>query len=141
MNTIRLIVGDWSGDGHNQTETVVVECNLTRTELFTAHNAGCEKLGIAFDNVCADYEDNFISKDVWDKLEAAGLTFEDLPDQASDSYYARSKFTSTGQFPIWINDYAYIYMFIARQGNPELDYHVITDDKTTIQIGGYGLFV
>lgn len=42
---VELIVGDWSNDGHGQTDVTVIESNLTPSEVKAAYSLGVDKCG------------------------------------------------------------------------------------------------
>lgn len=129
---INLVLGDWSGDGHNQTATVTIKCNLNKKELENAFNAGCMKTGVNFDDdVASDYEDNKISEEVVEKLSKHGFKIKD---------YSEDEEPEDGGYSLWTDGYAAAWMFIAKVGNSELEYEEMTSDSPNINIGGYGLF-
>jgi hypothetical protein len=121
---LELVVGDWSHDGHNQTETYSIECNLGKKALESAYAKGAK---IAFDlkEHCCDYEDSQLPTELWNKLIALG--FDNEPETGLEE-------------AVYIEPDVYldIYMFIAKLGNPKLDWSMATDSR--ICIGGYGLF-
>ena len=47
MNIINLVIGDWSGDGHDKRQTITIESNLTLAEITNAYNIS----GISLDEV------------------------------------------------------------------------------------------
>ena len=49
MNKVKITVGDWSEDGHNQSEEFVFETNKTVKEIQNAYKQSCKKLGLIFD--------------------------------------------------------------------------------------------
>jgi len=59
MERFKLILGDWSDDGHGKTETFIVESNKPVDEAREAYFEAVKKTGIDFgEQVCRDYEDN-----------------------------------------------------------------------------------
>jgi len=59
---ICLVIGDWSGDGHCQTDTVIVESSNSKAETESAFKKGDEKDGLS--SVCEEYEDSMVSEDL-----------------------------------------------------------------------------
>lgn len=49
---VKMTVGDWSQDGHNQYEEFVFETNKTVTEIQDAYKQSCKTLGLIFDCNC-----------------------------------------------------------------------------------------
>jgi len=135
---INLVLGDWSGDGHNQTATVTIRCNLDKKQLEKAYKAGCKKTGVNFaDEVASDFEDNTISKEIVEKLAKHVFKIEDYSE---DEQPGESPATGEVGYSLWTDGYAAAWMFIAKVGNSELEYEEMTDDSPDIHIGGYGLF-
>jgi len=49
-----LVLGDWSGDGHKQTEKVLIMSNKTVKEIQEAYKASCKLTGVSFNNIGND---------------------------------------------------------------------------------------
>jgi hypothetical protein len=54
MNKVKLTIGDWSQDGHNQYDVSVFESNKTVKEIQKAYKESCKKTGLSF-NINEDY--------------------------------------------------------------------------------------
>lgn len=122
MHTINLVVGDWSGDGHNITNTVTYECNFDKKTLELLYKRGVEKTGIDITKCCVDYQENSLDEETMAILSRLGLI--DLDEQ--DEY-------------MWTDSFARLYMQIAEIGSEgELEYKEVTN--ASINIGGYGLY-
>ncbi len=50
MKKIKLVIGDWSKDGHNQSEDVIINCNKSIEELQEAYKKSCLLAKIQFTN-------------------------------------------------------------------------------------------
>lgn len=48
MYKMYLVLGDWSKDGHNQSEKILVECNLPVEKIQQAYKDSCKLTGISF---------------------------------------------------------------------------------------------
>lgn len=56
---VQLVVGDWSGDGHNRTDSVSVLVNCSTEQLQEAYKKGSKKLKFDLTKEAAvEYEDN-----------------------------------------------------------------------------------
>ncbi len=126
---VKLVVGDWSKDGHNQSDDFYVESNLSAKEIETAYKKGTKK--VKFDlckNVASNYEDNILPKKFLDTLVSLGFNLnpEDL-DEIPEGI---------SLFPEVFSD---IYLFIVKLGNPNFEYKW-TECSDEIHIGGYGLY-
>ena len=97
---MKVNIGDWSKDGHNQCDEFIIECNISIEDARQAYMSTCEALGVALHDdhtgkyehvLFSEYEDNSISKEVMDKLKEAGLKpnemFDDLlSDDLEETY-------------------------------------------------------
>lgn len=126
MKVINLLLGDWSGDGHSITETVTIECNRNVETLKMAYERGVELTGINLTkDICSDYEDNKVSSEIIETLKVFGMV--DLPDTYDEDSYS-----------FWTDTYANTWLFIAKVGDPELEFKIVKNQS--INIGGYGLY-
>jgi len=126
-NIINLVIGDWSDDGHGKTHTVTVKSNLLKENIDRAYLEGVKKIGVDISEYCEDYEDTLVPMEALKKLETAGFDLYTLDGYGEDE-----------EFGIWYEDFAKIWMFIAKTGNPDLI--LVPADPNSINIGGYGLF-
>lgn len=129
QHTIDLVVGDWSGDGHNQKQIFTIKSNLDNGAVAKAFKAGEKKLRFRFrDTVAVSYDDNKVPSDAIEKLKKHGL---DLGAVIYD-------YMEGEQVTIGPDEYVDIWLFIAKLGNPSFEFELI--DSPAINIGGYGLF-
>ena len=140
FHTISLVVGDWSGDGHSMTDTIVIESSLDKKALGAAHQAGAKKLDINMDDLCASYEDATCPADVWKKLKDAGIDNEQPIRSMLADMDDKYSLDEDGNASLYPESFAAIYLFLAKQGDPNLQYSVVEDRTSRINIGGYGLF-
>lgn len=139
-NTINLVVGDWSDDGHGKTDTITITSNFTMEQIEQAYKDGRGLVGVNLSNVCNDYEDTLLSYEDWQKLSVAGLIIENLH---MDEYsYGEAVKAITNKEGIYLSPetFARIYMFIADQGSLGLLWNIINDNYHAINIGGYGFY-
>jgi hypothetical protein len=141
-NMVNLVLGDWSHDGHSMTETVTISCNLDKKALESAYKKGTKKLGVDVDeDVASDYEDSTISFENWQKFAAAGMTLEQLfDDNDYDVKESTEAVDNEEAFNIYHSAFVKLWLFTAKQGNPEFEYTIEEDNSPNINIGGYGLF-
>jgi hypothetical protein len=115
---ITLEIGDWSRDGHNQSEKIAFDSNLSVNEIKDAYKRGVDSIGFDLEDCCAEYESRTLSDNRMELLEEAGFVFESeeiLPQVFAD-----------------------MYIFFCRTGNPSIEIKPI--ELANITIGGYGLF-
>ena len=116
MHLIDLVVGDYSGDGHNMTETVTVKCNLTKEALLEVNKSPLIR---EFLRQCSSYQEDKLTDGFIDKLEKVRILIDD-PCMDSQSFVS-------------------LYMNLVYIYNPELKWEFLPQNKK-LEIGGYGLF-
>ena len=139
INTIRFPIGDWSDDGHGKCNYFLVTSNRPVNDVREAHFRCKEQLGFKIGDMCGEYEENTIDKDIVATLIGLGFT-----DPDGTCFNAEEYCSHEGLFTLWIK----ILMYI----DPELeltpivpDYEDINnwgfDDKGRhLDTPGYGLF-
>lgn len=157
MYTISLIMGDWSHDGHNQTDTVVVHSNLDARGIQHAYDAGIEKLRKvaatvdgAYDgdinqdlrNLCYDYEDSVFPAKLRNFLVACDILQVDEESEAFGSNYSVDwEYDPNADGTLDSDSFADLYIAIARSGDALLTIERVPHTQNMyINIGGYGLF-
>ncbi len=129
---IELVVGDWSKDGHNQSDKFLYETNLSKEEIEKAFSDGCNTIGIKF-NICEEYEDDKVSQDFISKIVLAGLDPSKYLYESWDS-----KKLERIENP---ESFSLLWLDIAKVGNSSLEYKLIKPESGYgIKIGGYGLY-
>lgn len=129
MHPIQLVLGDWSNDGHGQTDTLFILSNLSSTEIEAAYKRGTKILGFDMKSqVAADYEDSKISETKVETFKKAGFVFSD------------SEWDLDGEGDIWLDSdcYAQLWLFVVKLGAPTFEYEIQRPPRLTI--GGCGLF-
>ncbi len=130
---VKLIVGDWSHDGHEKTKVFFVNVKGVKKEdnLLEAYNKGTELVGFDLTNeVCDDYKNDVLLHEYAAKLVELGLQDFILATPEEDEY--------ENGYSLDPDTFADIYMFICKLGNPGLKYEIL--DPPELHIGGYGLF-
>lgn len=75
--TVKVVLGDWSDDGHGKTETLILRLrgrDLSDEALSASYQARVAELGVDLATVCQDYEDSSIAEDFYEQLQEAGFT-------------------------------------------------------------------
>jgi len=130
----QLVVGDWSDDGHGKTEVFQVIHNLASSDsLEDAFVRGSELLEIDMEQIACDYEAPYIYRGQIDKLLKAGF------DSDTESFTMPEELDAYG-YVEGPEGFINIWLFIAKQGNPDLEYEILPTYKDVINVGGYGLF-
>lgn len=97
----KLVLGDWSEDGHGESKDFCFECNHDVSEIRQAYKDSCKKLGITFNHnknytgrklsyrskrmIWTEYEENDMSKTAFDALYSAGC-FNGIPYEEWNYY-------------------------------------------------------
>lgn len=146
---MKVILGDWSNDGHGMTEMFVVEIPhmKDRAEVGKFYKKGVEKLGFDLTKeVCREYENPMMRDYHYEILLDDGYVpyefklqeskYDEIPDysEEEDVYITTELFLD-------------IYMHFVSVGyadevgsSKSFYYHVADDDMEQMRIGGYGLF-
>lgn len=88
-HVIELEVGDWSKDGHNQSDTFLFKSNYSGEEIDKGFERLKKEKQIDFKKVCHDYEDSEINDDVLVKLIKLGVLTQEEVDEAEEEYDGR----------------------------------------------------
>ncbi len=136
---ISLVIGDWSGDGHDKRETINIKSSLDKKAMEKAYKKGAKKLGFDFcKDVCAEYEDNKIPSEKLDALVKLGLETKGMGLEYDLKRMKKDKDVGIG---LWHDDFVEIYLFLIKLGNEEFTFEYLdVDTNPTINIGGYGMF-
>jgi len=124
---IKLVAGDWSGDGHCQTTVKTFKSNVPAEELRAAYRAAVNLVGVDLDDICMEYEDGTycgIKEDTIRQINGH------IPNQFEDFEGGSISITPDDFFSLWIA--------FAKYGNHDIVLEEINGD--VIDIGGYGLY-
>ncbi len=132
QHLISLTMGDWSHDGHGWTEVVNVMSSLTLPELKAAYKKGVKIVDVDLtEDVASDYEDREFPEDVIEKLEKHGFKKDE---------FLEPRWKDETKFDVPIEGFWQVWMFIAKVGDPTLEYEEVERTQSNINIGGYGMF-
>lgn len=140
MKRIKLVVGDWSNDGHNQSDTFYIRSNKTAEEIEAAIPKAMDLTGMSFKGgdpkkyyqVACDYEDSYIPAKVLNKLKDKGIEFpydklENEPD-------------AEGSVCLVPDDFVEVWCWFVKLGDPSIEIKIENTSIPTIYPGGYGLY-
>lgn len=158
----RLVLGDWSEDGHGILKEVLIECNCNDVvDIQNAYKASCKKLGVQFNDdkdytgrnlpygdphfIWTEYGDSNMSVVAYDILNKAGC-FDGIDIEENDDgrYYIESIEGCV------LEEHAKVIMnFISLSMPDDFSYQIIKknypcingywNDNLNVQFG-YGLF-
>ena len=134
-------IGDWSGDGHEKCEYFLVSSNMHVEDIREVHRSCKEKLGFAIEDMCRDYGDTVLDKEIEKILTEKGI----IGEEVEDHIYCDDEVQPSPEYlcEIWVK--------ILNHINPELDLvlenegvEVIVqfgfENKDPVKCPGYGLF-
>ena len=85
---IEIEVGDFSKDGHNQSDIIYIKSNYSGAEIDKAFERLSKKTGIDFQHICEDYEDTEVKEEDLEKFVKHGfLTQEEIDEYSEDGEY------------------------------------------------------
>lgn len=148
QNVYKLVIGDWSQDGHQKSEFFYFRCNLPDADIKAAYLKACEQIGVGLHRVrkgethtaiCAKYEEHGIPLVSKAKLSNAGVDFKKVGGLEEHGEWSDISPASI----------AIIFLEMVRVVRPEFQWEAIKDQTPCINgfwskdfnIGfGYGVF-
>lgn len=83
-HTIEIEVGDYSKDGHNQSDIMYIKSNYSGQEVDAAFERLKNATGIDFQYICEDYEDSTIHEEDLEKFVEHGFLTQEEVDDAKE---------------------------------------------------------
>jgi hypothetical protein len=126
-NTLKLVVGDWSSDGHNQSEFFYFDSNLSEAEVKAAYLEAVKKCGVGLHRpargekhkaICTEYEERTFPLELKAKLESIGVDFEKVGG-------SEIVFGSWGDFGA--EGVAQLFLQLVKGVRPDFEYEIIND--------------
>jgi len=138
----RLVVGDWSKDGHAESTDYYIKCNVEQHWLPELYKAGTKILGFDLTQLCERYEHHTLTAEQYNILLEKGLMSCKQMDEQTRfclTYTERDR-ESDESFCIEPQSYVFIYLFICLLADPAFNWQFEDERTKFIPIGGYGLF-
>lgn len=123
MFKFRMIIGDWSGDGHEKTEEFIIDSNLPIHLVREAHYKIYDKTGINIEEICSEYEEDELSPVTVEQLRNMGFHFENP--------------TGMGIEAMTPHEMMRIWLFLLQQADPSLQLEIATDEIPNFQFFGF----
>lgn len=149
-----LVLGDWSDDGHGKHDKILLESNVSVKDTQKAYKASCKMTGISFNHnedftetnrdweevdkyrIACEYEDDRLSKFVFDILAKYGLTKEMLKEWDVDGYSEDGD--EEGGFGLYVETYIQLWIWFVKLSLPKDTVIKTVDEKDEIPcINGY----
>lgn len=136
-NTINIVVGDWSRDGHGHTETMSIKSNFTNIQIEKAFKEGCKIIGFDFgSNVAAEYQSSELD------LEESHKIFNQInmqeAQEIADKFETNTTFSSSEVVNLDVGSYTALWLMFVKLSSPEFEFEIVEQQK--LYIDGYGLF-
>jgi len=147
--THRLVIGDWSDDGHNQKDFFTFKSNFSEEEIQNAYLRAVEHTKVSLHNdfqddsdchaILCDYEESKVYDEDWNRLVDGNVNMsvlEESTDYEDGGYWMSSK------------DVAILFLQMVKSQLEEFEYEIISEVKpingywhNTFNYGfGYGVF-
>jgi len=76
---IMIMLGDYSCDGHEKDEKIIIDSNYPVEDLRKAYEESCKKTGIKFhEEICSEADDYCLRPEQEDKLRSNGCPLDSL---------------------------------------------------------------
>lgn len=123
MYKFRIIIGDWSEDGHGRSEDFIVSSNLPVEIAREAHYRIKDVTGVDIENICSEYEEDEIDEETVDVLKGMGFQFENS--------------SGIGDGIVSVSDMARLWVFLLQKADPSLNLEIVDDDIPNLQFFGF----
>lgn len=135
MNKMKLVLGDWSKDGHNQHETIMVETNKTVEEIQQGYKDSCKLTTVSF-NHNEDYTGVGRHYSISDDYEIA-TNYEErqIPDKAKEILEKYNGFDEIYEFyseEASEDNFTKLWFWFVSLSIPDLVWNKIEDDAPVI---------
>jgi hypothetical protein len=136
MNKLKLRIGDYSGDGHEKSETFYFLSNRTSSEIKEIIEKSNQLTGIDFEHLFSDYEQYNLTEEEISTLEEKGIDFSKVIKYFYDSFTKERD-----EYGFSTDDAVNLFMEYLKLSDSELIINLTNDDYQEIDISfGYGLF-
>lgn len=148
-----LNVGDWSGDGHEKHDRILVESNLPVAEVQQAYKDSCKLTGVQLNGnedytgikrdwmtarevqLLTEYEESKITPKQFEVLQKHGLKSEMIAKWNGED---DAEETAEGGYYIYgVDAYVKFWIWFTSLSNKKLKITEIPDDKNIPNINGY----
>ena len=123
MYRFYMTIGDWSGDGHNQSEDFLIESNYPVERVREAHFQMENATGINIEEMCSEFEEDEIDLETVRKLKRRGFHFENR--------------SGMGDGIISVPEMARLWVFLLMKTDKDLKLEIIDDNTPTLHFFGY----
>lgn len=123
MYRFYMTIGDWSGDGHNQSEDFLIESNYPVELVRETHFQMKEATGINIEEICSEFEEDEIDPKTVEKIKELGFHFENS--------------SGMGDGIISVPEMASLWVFLLMKTDKDLKLEIIENNTPTLHFFGY----
>jgi hypothetical protein len=149
-NTFKLVIGDWSDDGHGKSDFIYFKTDFTEVEIKAAYLEAVAKCGVGLhrarkgeshESILDEYEARTFPLELKQKMEAAGVDFS----KVGGSEIIVGEWGDLGAPGV-----ARLFLELVKAARPHFTYEIINDQVPCINgfwsedfnIGfGYGIYL
>jgi len=137
-------IGDWSKDGHGQSESFMVNSPALIDDIVKAHWRSPEVLGFAIGDICSMYEESTIDPDIMVQLRATGI-WDKFKTRINDDQFFEQNEDEDGFYIQEPELLLQLWIMILNYIDPtlKLEYYKSEAPKSLkylVKVPGYGLF-
>jgi len=141
-NIIKLTVGDWGKDGHNQSDSYTILTNFDAKQINDAYKIATKSLGFDYvQDACSEYEQNAPSLEQQEALlkipEVRQMMIKNWEIEESELEKNHDG-RLCGFIDFWDQSYVEVYLALIKHGDNSFEYKF--QEFEEIKIGGYGLY-
>lgn len=129
-----ITLGDWSGDGHEKTETFIVKIpkKFSSSDLSSSYEKSVAEFGFKLSDIAKNYDDNEVPAKIAEKLISAGFN-ADLFDTLDEGDYK-------GRYFIISDEFVDLIMFMVGRHLDDFSWKLIEDSRPSL-VGGYDAII
>ena len=139
-HSFTLTVGDYSRDGHNQSDTTLFKANKSLADIKKSHGMASKLHSMYLEHQCEEYEDSRLKPAFVTKARAAFHAMPEALGMSCLEVVEEDGETDEDAGYIDSGEFCDLYLFIAKLVDPDLEWKEQVGTAANENIGGYGLF-
>ena len=150
-----LNIGDWSGDGHEKHDRILIESNLPVKDVQQAYKDSCKLTGVQLNHnedytgakrdwkvardfqILTEYESSKITSNQFKILFEHGLRVEMLADWNEEDFLEYAEESLDGYYIYSVDAYVKFWIWFTMLSNPKLKLTELSEDDSIPNINGY----
>lgn len=127
----RIVIGDWSDDGHCKKSYFTFKCSHDESEVKKAYTKACKKCKVSLHErvpnctaICCNYEESWIPSKQLKALKKLGVDFKFAESlEHNNGITGESELSCIGQ------DIAYLFFEMVKTQLPDFEYKLVDEKK------------